>query len=312
MDKNACPACSDSSDLSKIVRSLPFPDILISIMTAISSSITTTAALMLCFSLGACASESRPAHEPATAPSATTVKLSDCVPLSTLQNENHSAVFTDKLTPPLATETTYFGEIDEMNSDVQDKPTAALPIIAHHGGTEWTAMPLSGEGLTDGGWRYVGAGPRGKEISGAIDTAAGESRPSFVLVHSVDGGETFELTVFHKPCKLAEFFDFTMSRDGHGQATLSLDSDCGPHKAGLYHFETTDDGKTWSTDARYEPDAMIRADNVEDDEQPDAPADDSKKTMSQLRSGPNDMKRLSGLKAFATGRAPVLRVDARR
>src|SRR5437763_94350 len=83
-----------------------------------------------------------------------------------------------------------------------------------------------------------GAGPGPREIWGGLDTVAGSSRPRFALAHSADGGETFELVVFRKPCRLATFFDFAMDREGHGRATLSLDSDCGKYKAGLYHYET--------------------------------------------------------------------------
>jgi len=98
---------------------------------------------------------------------------------------------------------------------------------------------------------------------------------------------TFELTVFTKPCKLATFFDFAMDRDGHGRASVSLDADCGEHKAGLYHYETTDDGKTWSREPRYEPDAMIRADDVPDDEQPDAPPDGARRTSFETSKAPH-------------------------
>ena len=114
----------------------------------------------------------------------------------------------------------------------------------------------------------MAAGPGAKEIWGAIDTVAGDSRASFVLAHSTDGGATFAMTVFRKPTRRAEFFDFAMDRDGHGRVTVLLDGDVGSHKAGRYHYQTTDDGKTWSA-PRYEPNAMKRSDPVPDEEQPD-------------------------------------------
>jgi hypothetical protein len=204
-----------------------------------------------------------------TEPAASVVKLSDAIPLSRLTVDDLEVNLTDKLSPPAATGTVYFGELDDFGSDPDnDEPIAALPIIAVRNGGNWMAVPLAGEGMRDAGWHYVGAGPGAKEIWGAIDTVAGDSRGSFVLAHSTDGGATFEMTVFRKPSRKAEFFDFAMSADGHGRATVSLDTDSGPHKAGLYHYQTSDDGKTWSAPV-YEPDAMKRADPVPDEEQPD-------------------------------------------
>ena len=213
------------------------------------------------------------------------VKVADAIPLNDLLTETREANLTDKLTRPQTTQPTYFGELDTYTDPDDDKPAAAVPIIATHNGGEWFAIPLGGDGLKNAGWRYVGAGPAPREIWGALDTAAGETRARFVLAHSLDGGETFELTAFQKPCKLATVFDFAMIRDGHGRVTLSLDSDCGGFKSGLYHYETTDDGKTWSTEPRYEPDAMIRADPVPDEEQPDPPGEGGKRTLSRPLGG---------------------------
>ena len=216
---------------------------------------------------------------PSTQPAERVVKLSDAIPLSRLAVDALEVNLTDKLSPPATTETVYFGELDDFGNDPDnDEPIAALPIIAVRNGGNWMAVPLAGEGMRDAGWHYVAAGPGAKEIWGAIDTVAGDSRSSFVLAHSTDGGETFEMTAFHKPTRKAEFFDFAMSADGHGRATVSLDADTGPHKAGLYHYQTTDDGKTWSAPV-YEPDAMKRADSVPDEEQPDQAAPGSKTSL---------------------------------
>jgi hypothetical protein len=229
--------------------------------------------------LGACFCTG--AAGPSTEPAKRFVKLSDAIPLNKLTVDNLEANFTDKLTPPATTQAIYFGELDDYGNDPDnDEPIAALPIIAVRSGDGWLAVPLTGEAMRDAGWHYVAAGPGAKEIWGAIDTVAGDSRSSFVLAHSTDGGETFEMTVFRKPTRRAEFFDFAMSADGHGRATVSLDADAGSHKAGLYHYQTNDDGKTWSAPV-YEPDAMKRAVPVPDEEQPDEP---SQGTQTSIRS----------------------------
>jgi hypothetical protein len=209
-----------------------------------------------------------PASPPATAPVTGDIRLSDAQPMDDLlEAEDMQVSLTDKLDPPDAAQTVYFGEADEFDSDDTTTPVGALPLIAVHAGN-WRAIPLVGPALEDAGWKYVGAGPARNEIWGVLDTSAGDSQPQFVIAHSTNGATTFTLKVMDKPTRLATVADFAMSRNGHGRVTLSLDTDCGKFKAGLYHYDTTDDGKTWSTNPRYEPDAMIQADTVPEDEQP--------------------------------------------
>jgi hypothetical protein len=228
-----------------------------------------------------CAGGSPPGHPPSTAP-ADRVKLSDAVPLDALQSDETTANLTDKLEPPEAGQTIYFGELDSYNSDDTETPVAAIPLIALHN-DQWKALPVIGPGLTNAGWKYVAAGPARHEIWGVLDTSAGETQNEFVLAHSTDGGDTFSLKTIKKPCKLATFTDFAMSRDGHGRATLTLDTDCGQYKSGLYHYDTTDDGKTWPAQPRYEPDVMLRAQSVTDDEQPDAAQSASHPVMMRIK-----------------------------
>jgi hypothetical protein len=226
--------------------------------------------LFLTFLLAGCADISV-AYHPTPATTTTTaggIRLSDAEPMDDLlQSDDVQVSLTDKLDPPDAAKTVYFGEADEFDSDDPNTPVGALPLIAIHEGT-WRAVPLVGTALEDAGWKYVGAGPARNEIWGVLDTSTGDSQPQFVIAHSTDGASTFSLKVMDKPCRLATVSDFAMSRNGHGRVTLSLDTDCGKYKPGLYHYDTSDDGKTWSKNPRYEPDAMIQADTVPDDEQP--------------------------------------------
>lgn len=209
------------------------------------------------------------------------VSMSRAVPLEKLEVDDWEPNLLNKLESPLAARTTYFGELDAYSDDADpdtDKPDDAVPIIAvRDSDGSFKALALVGGPLRESGWQFVGAGPHPGEIWGALDVVTDAQHGRFVLAHSTDGGKTFQLASFPKPCKLANFFDFAMARDGHGRATLSLDTDCGAVKAGLYHYRTDDDGKTWSTQPAYEPDAMVRADPVPDDEQPDAASETSPK-----------------------------------
>lgn len=239
-----------------------------------------TLAIAVCFVTRATAV----AAQPTTAPAWRVVNLADAVPLTDLTVDGREAGFTDKLSRPQAGQTICFGELNTYEHEDDHEPVTAVPIIAtRRADGAWVALPLVGEGLKDAGWNYVGAGPAPREIWGGLDTVAGERRDKFVLAHSVDGGAAFALSVFNKPCRLASFFDFAMSRDGRGRATLSLDTDVGECKAGLYHYETIDGGKTWSVEPRHEADAMIRADEVPDSEQPDAPLEGAKRTSAERR-----------------------------
>ena len=176
----------------------------------------------------------------------------------------------------------YFGEIDHFDDDDADEPSEAVPVLAVRDGDAYKVVPMLGPGLADAGWKFVGSGPMPKEIWGALDTSAGDSRSNFVLAHSTDGGMSFTLRVFHKPCKQMAFFDFAMDRRGTGRATLSLDADCGRHHPGLYNYVTHDYGKTWSTPV-FEADDMNRADTVPDDEQPGGDAPKGQRTLSLSR-----------------------------
>jgi hypothetical protein len=221
-------------------------------------------------SLSACLAGTPAAvKSPTTAPLPALVKLADAQPLGDMEDDNMQVTMTDKLSSPQTNDTIYFGEIDEFASDDDQTPIAAVPVIAVHPDAGWKAVSLTGRGIENAGWKYVGAGPGKKEIWGVLDTSAGETRSRFVVAHSTDGGDTFTLRVFLKPCRLAVVSDFAMTRGGHGRVTLSLDTESGKSKPGLYNYDTADDGATWSDVPRFEPDSMIRADEVPDDEQPE-------------------------------------------
>ena len=220
-----------------------------------------------------------PATRPTTAPG--TVRLTDAKPLAELTPTGLEAEMTDVLSPPqVAEHAVYFGTVNAYAGTDDDADlTSALPIVATKDGDRWRAVPLVGKGLANAGWRYVGAGPRRGEVWAVLDTVVGDDAPTFTIAHSTNGGRTFALTAYDKPCPQASVYDFALARDGHGRVTLSLDTSVGHHHPGLYHYDTADGGRTWATAPRFEPDAMTRADSVPDDDQPDVPdRPDGKKT----------------------------------
>ena len=222
-----------------------------------------------------------------TAPSTqpTEVRLSDAKPLSELTPGDLEATLSHKLSPPqVADRLVYFGEVDEFDGPGEDaKVTSALPIVAVKDGADWKAVPLVGRSLANAGWRYVGAGPKPREAWGVLDTVVGDDGPDFVLAHSTDGGQSFALETVRKVCPQAGVYDFAMDRTGRGRVTLALDETVGRHKPGLYHYDTTDGGKTWASKPRFEADAMVHAETVPDDEQPDSAVDHGGKARTGLR-----------------------------
>ena len=237
--------------------------------------------------LVACVAARRAGVGPSTAPTTLPgpLQLGDAKPLADLLPGDLQANMTDKLSPPqTAAQVVYFGEVDAYDGPGEDaKVISALPILATKDGDAWRAVPVVGPGLADTDWRYVGSGPAAREVWGVLDTAVGDGGPDFTLAHSTDGGATFQLAALHKPCPQASVFDFAMNRDGRGRVTLALDETVGRARPGLYHYETDDDGRTWSARPRFEPDGMTRADSVPDDEQPDVGTDGHKPAKTAWR-----------------------------
>ena len=230
----------------------------------IRSTLVPVFALMLV----GCASHHAIRQLASTDPSAQSIRLNDAKPIEEFDSDDLQVNLTDKITLPASDDPVYFGEADAFGEDDPDTAIAAIPLIVIHPGTIWKAVPLVGPGLDDAGWKYVGTGPGLREVWGVLDTSVGDSRSDFVVAHSTDGAATFNLKVFHKPHRLATVSDFAMSKTGCGSVTLSLDADCGPHKMGLYRYDTIDQGKTWTSKPHYEADAMIHSNTVPDGEQP--------------------------------------------
>ncbi len=241
--------------------------------------VAVAASLTACGGGGAIAAR-RVGVGPTTAPTTLPgpIRLADAKPLAELTPGDLQANLTDKLSPPqTADHPVYFGEVDEYDGPDEDaKLTSSLPVLAERDGATWRAVPVVGPGLADTGWKYVGSGPAPLEAWGVLDTTVGDGGPTVVLAHSTDGGASFQLSALAKPCPQASLSDFSMTRDGRGRVTLSLDEAVGRSRPGLYLYETDDGGRTWSVRPRFEPDGMTRADAVPDDEQPPAPADNGK------------------------------------
>jgi hypothetical protein len=211
------------------------------------------------------------AKDASTAPSGdvvpvawTTVKLDDAKPLIRMAKAGETAQFSFKLKLPNADHSIYFGEI--QNGDEQ-----LVPIVGTRNGQQYRVVKLEKEwGYNQ--WRTVLSGPHPAELWGLLDQAnddqSGDTLTDEVaFVHSTDGGKTFQVGTLHKPCRKATVADLVMAKNGRGRITLSLGEDCGKLKAGLYHYRTSDGGKTFHS-PQYEPDNTNPAEDVPDDEQP--------------------------------------------
>lgn len=182
-------------------------------------------------------------------------------PLIKLRPTGSTVDLVYKLRPPRVDRAFYFGELE--NNDKQ-----TLPIIVIKDSGHIQALRLEKEWASDR-WQQVVAGPRVGEVWGVLDQVKDERGEDFALVHTTDNGKTWQIGVIHKPCEAASFADMVMAKNGRGRFTLNLDADCEENpklKAGLYHYRTTDGGKTWST-PEFEPDATHPAEEVPEEEQ---------------------------------------------
>jgi hypothetical protein len=201
----------------------------------------------------------------------TTLKLDgDLRPLIRVAKAGESTEFAFKLKVKAGGEprTLYFGEM--RNGDDQ-----LLPVLGTRTGSQYKIVKLRQDWGSDQ-WRGVFAGPKSSDVWGVLDQADEDDEgnkddsnmtDAVTLVRSEDGGRTFQIATLHKPCRKATFTDLVMARNGHGRVTLSLAEDCGKFKMGVYHYRTTDGGKSFQR-PQFEPDNTKPADDVPDEEQP--------------------------------------------
>jgi hypothetical protein len=192
-----------------------------------------------------------------------TVSASDAQPLLKLRSGTDAVNLSYKLRPPRVERPTYFGEIENIDGQT-------MPIVVIRGpGGQLTALRLETEWSYDQ-WQQVLAGPAAGEIWGVLDQPEDSRADELLLAHSRDSGKTWQLGLIRRPCAQAAFYDMLMSPDGHGRVTLSLETDCEDDptlKPGLFHYRTSDGGRTW-TAPQFEPSGTRPADDVPDEEQP--------------------------------------------
>ena len=190
-----------------------------------------------------------------------TISQSESQPLIKLRPSGTTIDLAFKLKTPLADHLFYFGEME--NNDQQ-----MMPFVAIKENGRMQALRLEKEWGSDR-WTMVCAGPNAGEVWGVLDQPKDDPGDTFSLVHSADGGKSWQVGSIHKPCDAAGFVDLVMAKNGKGRFTLMLDADCPSNaklKAGLYHYRTTDGGKTWAA-PEYEPDATRPAEEVPEEEQ---------------------------------------------
>ena len=147
-----------------------------------------------------------------------------------------------------------------------------LPVLGTRNGQQYKVVKLR-EAWGADQWHGVFSGPRPADVWGVLDQASDDQggdddkADDVTLVRSTDAGHTFQVAALRKPCPKAAFADLVMARNGHGRVTLSLAEDCGRFKMGLYHYRTTDGGRTFQR-PQFEPDQTHPAEDVPDDEQP--------------------------------------------
>lgn len=191
------------------------------------------------------------------------LKLSTAVPIPKLRKEAEQLDYAYKVDAPSAKRLLYFGHL--TNSD-----ELSLPVIIVATGGRLKAVPVETHFGADL-WQRVILGPNPLEIFGILDQPDDDRIDTLTIAHSTDGGDTWAITTLRKPSNEASFYDFAMSRDGHGRLSVQVDESTDPPnriKPGLYHYRTTDGGKTW-TAADFEPDQTKPADEVPEDEQPE-------------------------------------------
>jgi hypothetical protein len=191
----------------------------------------------------------------------TTLDFTDAQPLAVM-SATGSVELAYKIKSPRIEHTLYFGEL--QNSEMQ-----SVPVVVRKDRGQFRALRMEKEWTFDQ-WQRLSAGPATGEIWGVVDQPEGNRGEDLMLAHSVDSGMTWKTTVIRKPCETAAFYDIVMSADGVGRLTLTLLEDCESNehlKAGLYHYRTSDGGKSWRS-PEYEADGTHPGDDVTEDEQP--------------------------------------------
>jgi hypothetical protein len=225
----------------------------------------TIAASLVC--LVGCASQT----EPAATTSLKTLRLSDAADLQRVMRADEETNLAYKLQFARDQGSIYFGELNTF--DDNDQPMTSAPIIAEKVGQKWRAIRIDDSRLKNAAWMLVAAGPGRSEIWGVLDQSVDDSdelQSDILVAHSTDAGETFSLLALRKPDAAAAFDSLCVAPDGHGRLTVYLAAgDASSQvRAGYYSFTTTDKGRSW-TRGRFEPDALVTAKMVSDDEQPD-------------------------------------------
>ncbi len=221
---------------------------------------------------------------PSTLPAAATItdgamQLSDAPPMdNVVRQSNADEVEIVRVLKPVNGTAVYFGQIrgaaDPKRKNLRGKST---PIIAtRSAGDRWRAMEVSDARAADTTWAYVGAGPQRGHAWGVLDGAprrpgaSGGGAPSYlILTHSADSGATWRTVPLLKPSPSAQYESICMG-PYHGRVTLHQPAGEPAARAGFYHYQTDDHGRTWSPPT-FEPDSLTPADTVGDVDQPRLP-----------------------------------------
>jgi hypothetical protein len=229
-------------------------------------------AIILSFATGCIAPATAPtsATAPATMPESNVLRVTDAVPFTQLHTNDNGLDLNSRV--HTSSRPLLFGQLDSYSDD--GDVIATEPVIAYKNPDDTTrVLRITDRRLHDAAWMFVASGPKRGEIWGVLDASLEAKQANVLLVHSTDDGQTFSLIAVRKPDRHADYDSFCLDQSGRGRLTLFMAGDEKKHlEQGFYNYITTDGGATWSS-PQCEPDALKKADDLNDDDQDDsAPA----------------------------------------
>ena len=118
------------------------------------------------------------------------------------------------------------------------------PVIAVYRDGSWNTIPFPG--ARNHTWSPVYRVYDNRDLMYALSSGyCGDPYGQLYLYRSIDGGESWTVSLVRMPYYLAQFLSFRMEPDGSGEIIVQTVNDADPI-GGHYVFRTTDFGDNWS------------------------------------------------------------------